>query len=129
MYQRITIIGNLGADPETRSTKSGDTVANLRVAVNKKTKDGDITEWFRVVAFKQSADFASKYLKKGNMVLVDGEMRTSKWTDKDGNDHYKTELIANNIRGLTRDSGSGYNGDSPKYEPPHPSDLDDSIPF
>ena len=128
MYQRITIIGNLGADPETRSTKSGDTVANLRVAVNKKTKDGDITEWFRVVAFKQSADFASKYLKKGNMVLVDGEMRTSKWTDKDGNDHYKTELIANNIRGLTRDSGSGYNGDSPNYEPP--SDLtDEDIPF
>lgn len=98
----VTLLGNLGADPELRHTTNGQPVCNLRVATNKrvKTDDGYETkvEWHTVVTFGQPAEFAAKYLKKGSRVLVlNGELQTRKWKDKDDNDRYSTEIVSFDI--------------------------------
>lgn len=99
---RIQIIGNLGAEPEVRSTPGGTRVANLRVATNEQWTDKsgqkqEHTEWHRVVLYGALADIAEKYMRKGGRIFVEGSLRTDKWTDRDGNDRYTTEVRAQNV--------------------------------
>ena len=113
MLNKVMLIGNLGADPEVRSTNSGSKVANLRIATteNRKDKDGnwsELTEWHRVVCFSFNADKVEKYLSKGSKVYIEGRIQTNKWQDRDGNDRWTTEVVANTVRFLGgRGGGSG----------------------
>src|SRR5689334_8289753 len=101
------IIGNLGRDPEMRYTPSGQAVTQFTVAVNRNYKDQqgerqEETEWFRVVAWGQQAEFAAEYLRKGAKVYVEGRIQTRQWEGQDGQKRYTTELVANTIQNLER---------------------------
>ena len=91
---KVIIVGNLGADPETKYLPSGDAVTNIRVATTDKWKDKtsgemkEATEWHRIAFFGRLATIAGEYLKKGSQVYVEGSLRTRKWQDKDGQDRY-----------------------------------------
>jgi len=127
MKNLVILIGNLGADPEGRSTQGGSTVANLRIATSerRKDKDGnwqDHTEWHRVVAFGKTAENAIKFLSKGRQVYVEGRLQTSSY-EKDGQKRYSTEIIANDIRFL---GGKGEGNNAPGNEP---EPAGDDIPF
>ena len=142
---KVILVGNLGADPETRYMPSGSAVTNLRLATNERRKDRqsgeftDVTEWHRVVMFDKLAEIAAEYLRKGSQVYVEGKIRTNKWQDKDGNDRYTTEIIANEMQMLGGRGGGGgsFGGGSSQQgggggsAPPEPAtdDFDDDIPF
>lgn len=134
---KAIIIGNVGGDPETKYMPSGDAVTNLTVATNESWKNKQTgeqkerTEWHRVVMFKRLAEIAAEYLRKGSQVYIEGKLQTNKWQDKDGNDRYTTEIIANEMQML-----GGKGEAKPKPATPKPSgqpgpddDFDDDIPF
>jgi single-strand DNA-binding protein len=110
---KVILIGNLGADPETRFTPGGDQITNIRIATTEVTKDkatGDkkeLTEWHRIVFFGRLAEIAGQYLKKGRQVYVEGRIRTNKWQDKEGQDRYTTEIVANEMKMLGSREGMG----------------------
>ena len=109
---KVILVGNLGADPEVRYSQSGTAVANLRLAVSERRKgqDGnwaDHTEWVRTVCFGKTADNVGNYLKKGRQVYVEGRLQTRKWTNKEGQDQYTTEVVANQVLFLGSGSGEG----------------------
>jgi single-strand DNA-binding protein len=112
MYNKSTIIGRLGTDPEIRFTADQKAIANLRVATTESWKDRqsgerkEKTEWHRVVLFGKLAEIARDHLKKGALVLFEGPSRTRKWQDKDGKDQYTTELHAEEMKMLGSKSGS-----------------------
>lgn len=103
---KLTIIGNLGADPEVRYLPSGDAVASLRVATTEKWKDkasGDVkehTEWHRCNLFGRLAQVAADYLKKGSSVYIEGRIRTRKWQDQSGTDKYSVEVNVDQLQML-----------------------------
>ena len=104
---KCMIIGNLGRDPEMRYTPSGQAVTQFTVAVNRYYKDQqgerqEETEWFRVVAWGQQAEFAAESLRKGNKVYIEGRLQTRQWEGQDGQKRYTTELVANTIQTLER---------------------------
>jgi single-strand DNA-binding protein len=114
---KVILIGNLGADPETRAMPSGMTVANIRVATSENWKDKqsgenkERTEWHNVAMFGRLGEIAGEYLKKGSKVYIEGSLRTRKWQDKQGNDRYTTEIIANEMQMLdSRGGGMGGGG-------------------
>jgi len=104
LINKVILIGNLGRDPETRTTQGGSTVAKLAVATAERVKKGDEwveqVEWHRVVCFGRLAENVGRFLKKGRQVYVEGRIRTEKWKDQSGNDRYTTEVVANEIRFL-----------------------------
>ena len=110
---KVILIGNLGADPETRAMPSGTTVANLRVATSESWRDKQTgeqqerTEWHRVALFGRLAEIAGEYLKKGSQVYIEGSLRTRKWQDKQGNDRYSTEIIGDELQMLGGRGGGG----------------------
>jgi single-strand DNA-binding protein len=110
---KVILIGNLGADPETRAMPSGMTVANLRVATSESWRDKqsgeqqERTEWHRVAMFGRLGEIAAEYLKKGSQVYIEGSLRTRKWTDKQGNERYSTEIIGNELQMLGGRGGGG----------------------
>lgn len=112
MYNKSTIIGRLGTDPEVRYTPDQKAIANVRVATTESWKDRQTgerkekTEWHRVVLFGKLAEIARDHLKKGALVLFEGPSRTRKWQDKDGKDQYITELHAEEMKMLGSKSGS-----------------------
>ncbi len=116
MVNKVILIGNLGADPETRTTNSGSMVCNLRIATNERQKDrdgnwSDHTEWHRVVCFGRTAENVGRFLRKGRQIFIEGRIQTQKWQDRDGRDRYTTEIVANQIRFLGgRDGGAGGGG-------------------
>src|SRR6476660_6380499 len=117
------IIGNLGRDPEMRYTPSGQAVTQFTVAVNRNYKDQqgerqEETEWFRVVAWGQQAEFAAEYLRKGAKVYVEGRIQTRQWEGQDGQKRYTTELVANTIQNLERRQRD--EGDGGSQLPPEP---------
>jgi len=140
---KAILVGNLGADPETRYMPNGDAVANIRLATTESWKDKatgekrEITEWHRVVFYRKLAEIVGQYLKKGSAVYVEGRIRTRKWQDKEGQDRYTTEIEANEMQMLGgRQSESPASADGPST--PHPNqrtspsgfdDMDDDIPF
>jgi single-strand DNA-binding protein len=114
---KVILIGNLGADPETRAMPSGMTVANIRIATSENWKDKqsgenkERTEWHNVAMFGRLGEIAGEYLKKGSKVYIEGSLRTRKWQDKSGNDRYTTEIIANEMQMLdSRGGGMGGGG-------------------
>jgi single-strand DNA-binding protein len=118
---KVIIVGNLGADPETRAMPSGTTVANLRIATTENWKDRqsgenqERTEWHRVALFGRLAEVAAEYLRKGSQVYIEGSLRTRKWQDKQGNERYSTEIVANDMQMLGSRGGGGGGGGGGGY--------------
>jgi single-strand DNA-binding protein len=110
---KVILIGNLGRDPEVRYLPSGDAVANLNIATTEKWKDKggeqqEQTEWHRVAFFGRQAEICGEYLRKGSQVYVEGRLQTRKWTDKDGNERYTTEIRGDRMQMLGgRAAGGG----------------------
>jgi len=115
---KVILIGNLGRDPELRSTQDGMRIANLAVATSESWRDRvsgerkERTEWHRVVIFNERlAEIAEKYLKKGSKVYLEGALQTRKWSDQSGQERYTTEIVLNRFRGeLTMLDGAGSRG-------------------
>jgi len=143
---KVILIGNLGADPETRYLPSGDAVTNIRIATTDTWKDKsgekqEHTEWHRVAFFGKLAEIAGEYLKKGSPVYVEGRIRTRKWQDKEGQERYSTEIVADRMQLLGGRSGGA---DAMNREPATAAaggaktpakkggafdEMDDDIPF
>jgi len=110
---KVILVGNLGADPETRYMPNGDPITNIRLATTFRWKDKqsgenkEETEWHRIVFRARLAEIAGEYLKKGSPVYVEGRIRTRKWQDKDGQDRYTTEIMADNMQLLGSRGGAG----------------------
>ena len=147
---KVILVGNLGADPETRYMPSGSAVTNLSVATSESWRDKqsgeqkERTEWHKVVMFDRLAEIAAEYLRKGSQVYIEGKLQTRKWQDRDGNDRWTTEIRANEMQMLGGRAGAGGaapmdqgmsqgsgQGSSPPSAPPQtgPDDFDDDIPF
>jgi single-strand DNA-binding protein len=155
---KVILVGNLGADPETRSMPSGMTVTNIRIATSESWKDKasgaqqERTEWHSIALFGRLGEIAAEYLRKGSQVFIEGKLRTRKWQDKQGNDRFTTEIIADNMQMLgARGGGAGAGGggggggadrsapagsapredydQSPAPAPGGKEDFDDDIPF
>jgi single-strand DNA-binding protein len=140
-FNKATLLGNLGADPEIRTLNSGNRVANLRLATSESWKDKstgerkEVTEWHRVVIFNDNiVKLVEQYVSKGDTILVEGQIKTRKWQDKDGSDKYSTEIEIGAFKGsLTlvktkgRGDDQGTSGRSAQqsFQP----GLDDEIPF
>ena len=147
---KVILIGNLGQDPEVKYMPNGNAVANITVATSESWKDKntgeqvDKTEWHRVVFFRRLAEIVGEYLKKGSKIYIEGKLQTRKWQDKNGADHWTTEVIASEMQML--DSRGGGSSDfnqnqsapsqsAPQSEPsqaapaPMNNDFDDDIPF
>jgi single-strand DNA-binding protein len=117
---KVILVGNLGADPESRSLNNGGEVVNIRVATSESWKDRDgnrqeRTEWHQVVIFNENLGRVAKsYLRKGSKVYLEGQLQTRKWTDNNGNDRYSTEIVLQRFRGelvlLDRAEGGGGGG-------------------
>jgi single-strand DNA-binding protein len=113
---KVILVGNLGADPETRAMPSGTTVANLRIATSESWRDKqsgeqqERTEWHRVVLFGRLGEIAAEYLKKGSQVYIEGSLRTRKWQDKQGQERYSTEIVGNDMQMLGGRGGGGGTG-------------------
>jgi single-strand DNA-binding protein len=144
---KVILVGNLGADPETRALPSGTTVANIRLATSESWKDkqtGDLkeqTEWHNVAMFGRLGEIAGEYLRKGSQVYIEGRLRTRKWQDKQGNDRYTTEIVASDMQMLGGRAGAG-GGAGAEYREPREAPreagvvssteretFDDDIPF
>ncbi|GAB6046903.1 single-stranded DNA-binding protein [Methyloparacoccus murrellii] len=107
---KVILVGNLGADPEVRTSPNGSVIANLRLATGETWKDqqGNLqerTEWHRIVMFGRTAEIARDYLRKGSKLYLEGRLQTRKWQDKDGRDQYTTEIVAQEFQMLDRASG------------------------
>ncbi len=149
---KVMLIGNLGKDPEVKSTQNGEKIANLTLATSEKWKDRDggtqeKTEWHRVVIFGKQAEIAEKYLSKGRKVLIEGQLRTRKWTDNNNQEKYTTEVVVSGFNGSftildsnRSDDRGDYRGDSdyerpqnnkrdPFSAPSSKDNFDDDIPF
>ena len=114
---KVIVLGNLGRDPEVRYTPSGAAVCNLRIATTRNWKNRDSgerqeeTEWHSVVLYDRQAEVAGEYLKKGRPVYIEGRLKTRKWQDKEGQDRYTTEIVAESMQLLGgRDSGGESGG-------------------
>lgn len=113
---KVILVGNLGADPDTRYMPSGKAVTNIRIATSESWKDkqtGDMqerTEWHSVVLYDKLGEIAAEYLKKGSQVYIEGSLRTRKWQDKEGKDRYTTEIIGQNMQMLGGRGGGGGGG-------------------
>jgi single-strand DNA-binding protein len=151
---KVILVGNLGQDPQSRAMPSGKAVVNLRIATTDQWRDKQTgenkenTEWHTVVMFDRLAEIAAEYLRKGSQVYIEGRLRTRKWQDKEGNDRYSTEVVANDMQMLGGRGGAGGGaGGSYEREPTPRSgggatggstgggasggrdDFDDDIPF
>ena len=149
---KVILVGNLGADPETRYMPSGSAVTNLSVATSESWKDKQTgeqkerTEWHKVVMFDRLAEISAEYLRKGSQVYIEGKLQTRKWQDRDGNDRWTTEIRANEMQMLGGRAGAGGaapmgsgqgagqssgQDSGPPSAPPQtgPDDFDDDIPF
>ena len=111
---KVILVGNLGADPETRYTASGSAVTNIRLATAESWRDKqsgekqERTEWHRVVFFSRLAEIAAEYLRKGSQCYIEGRIQTRKWQGQDGQDRYTTEIVAAEMQMLgSRGSGGG----------------------
>ena len=150
---KVILVGNLGADPETRYTASGAAITNISVATSETWRDKqsgenqERTEWHRVVFFSRLAEIAGEYLRKGSQVYIEGSIRTRKWQGQDGQDRYTTEVVANEMQmlgsrggeasaqpagGGFRDSKPAPQSEAPAQSAPAPAEdnfAEDDIPF
>ncbi|WP_415037000.1 single-stranded DNA-binding protein [Azonexus sp.] len=149
---KVILVGNLGRDPEVRYTATGDAMCNLSIATTDNWRDKasgerkEHTEWHRVSFFGKTAEVCGQYLKKGSQIYVEGSLRTRKWTDKDGQEKYSTEIRGDTMQMLGGRQGMGapasshddnYAAPPANYQPSPPQnkpkpafdDLGDDIPF
>ncbi|HAY44889.1 MAG TPA: single-stranded DNA-binding protein [Gammaproteobacteria bacterium] len=157
---KVIVLGNLGRDPEIRYASNGSAIANFSIATSESWNDKNSgekvekTEWHRVVAYRKLAEIIGEYLKKGSQVYIEGKLQTRKWQDKDGQDKYTTEIVANDMQmlGSRGDSGGASRNDNYDQSAPQQSapqqpaasasgagaapaaspgggDFDDDIPF
>ena len=154
---KVILVGNLGRDPEVRYSAEGSAICNISIATTSNWKDKNSgerreeTEWHRIVFYNRLAEIVGEYLKKGRSIYVEGRLRTRKWQNKEGQDQYTTEVIADQMQMLGGRDSMGSGGDSGGYESSAPSkpaarpqaqrpqapaaspanlgDLDDDIPF
>ena len=145
---KVILVGNLGADPETRYQTSGDAITNIRLATTDKWKDKasgemkEATEWHRVAFFGRLAEIAGEYLKKGSQVYIEGRIRTRKYQDKEGHERYSTEIIGDRMQMLGSRAGAGEARGEPRDAPAEAKggsapakkggkfdDMEDDIPF
>jgi single-strand DNA-binding protein len=110
---KVILLGNVGKDPDIRSTPSGTMVANFTLATSDRFQDAqgnwqDRTEWHNLVAFKRTAEIVRDYVKKGSKLYIEGKIQTRTWDDKEGLKHYKTEVLVNDLSLLSgREEGAG----------------------
>jgi len=150
---KVILVGNLGADPETRYTASGAAITNIRIATSESWRDKQTgenqerTEWHRVVFFGRLAEISGEYLRKGSQVYIEGSLRTNKWQGQDGQDRYTTEVIASEMQMLgarggeasARPAGVGFRDNKPEQQSQAPAQstpapaednfAEDDIPF
>lgn len=148
---KVILVGNLGADPETRYTASGAAITSIRIATSEAWKDKQTgeqqerTEWHSITFFGRLAEIAGEYLRKGSQVYVEGRLQTDKWQDKDGNDRFTTKIIANEMQmmggrggegggqssndGFRSNRGGARNQGPAANSGPDESFADDDIPF
>jgi single-strand DNA-binding protein len=150
-FNKITVVGNLGRDPELRYTPQGNAVCNFSMATNEKRRDKsgesqDITTWFRITLWGKQAENASKYLTKGSSVYIEGRLRVEEWSDRDGKSRYTLDVHATDMQFIggsrgdemsgggggndndfMQDSGSGGGGGGSSMGSSGPAD--DDIPF
>lgn len=155
---KVILVGNLGKDPDVRYMPSGDAITNITMATTDSWKDKngekqEKTEWHRVAFFGKLAEIAGEYLKKGSQVYVEGRLQTRKWQDKEGQDRYTTEIVADRMQmlgsrsgggnyevqdkapaGESRESSGGYSSGGHSSKPPAKkggdfADFEDDIPF
>ena len=154
---KVILVGNLGADPETRHFPNGGSVTNISVATSRSWKNKqsgeqqEETEWHRIAFFNRLGEIAAEYLRKGSQVYVEGRIKTRKWQDQQGNDRYSTEIVGEEMQmlggragmgGPSGGGGGGGGGGAPStgggqgggqsgggFSPPPSQDFDDDIPF
>lgn len=147
---KVIIVGNLGNDPEVRYSQAGAAITNISVATSEVWKDKQTgqpqerTEWHRIVFFNKLAEIAGEYLRKGSKVYIEGQLRTRKWQDKEGQDRYTTEIVSNEMQMLDARGANSPDrapGDFDQSAPPPPpprkppsppedsANFDDDIPF
>jgi len=148
---KVILVGNLGADPETRYTASGAAITSIRIATSESWKDKQTgeqqerTEWHSITFFGRLAEIAGEYLRKGSQVYVEGRLQTDKWQDKDGNDRFTTKVIANEMQmlggrgsegggqasndGFRSNRGGARNQGQAANSGPDEGFADDDIPF
>lgn len=148
---KVILVGNLGKDPESRYLPDGGAVCSFSVATTDKWKDKsgetqERTEWHRISTFSKLAEICGEYLKKGSQVYIEGRLQTRKWQDKDGNDRYTTEIVADRMQMLGSRAGGGESmaareprASAPAQGGAKPAakksggasfeDLDDDVPF
>lgn len=137
---KVTLIGNLGADPEVKAFSNGNKVCNLRLATSETWKDKNTgerkekTEWHTVSIFQEGlVRVAEQYLKKGSKVYIEGKLQTRKWQDQSGADRYSTEIVMQGFGGvlvMLDGAGGGSVGQAtPSAQPAQSAPLDDEIPF
>lgn len=141
MANRVILAGNLGADPEMRLTQNGLQVCTLRLATTSRKKNGDHwvteTDWHRVTAFNKIAENIGKYCRKGSKVLVEAHLKYNKWVDNNGQTHYQTNIIVDNVEFLSpqkspsQTQSSSYTGQEMTEREHHNESNydDDDIPF
>jgi len=147
---KVILVGHLGNDPEVRYSANGAAIANISLATSESWKDkqtgeqNERTEWHRVVMFNRLGEIAGEYLRKGSLVYIEGKLQTRKWQDKDGQDRYSTEVVANEMQMLGGRGEGGQQNQAPQQnnQPPQPANaprtnsngtpapgFDDDVPF
>lgn len=139
----VTLMGYLGADPELRHMPSGGAVCNFRIATTERWKDKDSgeqresTEWHSITSFGRQAEIVAEYMHKGSLCLVQGQLRTRKWTDKNGVDRYSTEVVMRELKMINTGKRNGEEREPQQREltasggarEPATQDFNDDIPF
>lgn len=131
---KVIIVGFLGGNPEMRSMPNGDAVTNVSIATSETWIDKNSgekkekTEWHRVIFFRRQAEIAAQYLKKGSLVYVEGQISTRKWQDKNGQDHYTTEIFGSDLKMLNTKDNNQDSQPKPQKTEVLPDDSD-NIPF
>ena len=132
---KVIVVGNLGAAPESRTMPSGGTATNFSVATSESWKDKQTgqkqerTEWHKIVTFGRLAEICAEYLAKGSKVYVEGSLRTRKWQDKAGKDNYTTEIVASQMQMLGSDKVADPVEPTQQQREVATEDLEDDIPF
>ena len=132
---KVIVVGNLGAAPESRTMPSGGTATNFSVATSESWKDKQTgqkqerTEWHKIVTFGRLAEICAEYLAKGSKVYVEGSLRTRKWQDKAGKDNYTTEIVASEMQMLGSDRAADPVEPTQQQREVKTEELEDDIPF
>ena len=134
MINKVILVGNVGADPEVRTTESGVKVARVRLATterlyNRQTNEStEHTEWHSITLWRNMADVVDKYVRKGSQIYIEGRLRTREWMDKDNNKRYTTEIMADELKLLGRRSDNQQGGYSQPAQTPTPQPVAAPIP-